>query len=242
MIYYIICAVAGYLIGSIPFGYILVKLRKGVDIRTLGSGNIGATNVGRVIGWPWGILCFLLDAAKGFIPTLYVFFNLSLSPQVMYELSQNDPYTHYSVYFPEAGSAIAIGLGIILGHLFPVYIRFKGGKGVASALGVFSALTSNATMIAFIVWLIFFLALRYISFASIMAAISLPISFAWVTQFEYPRIWEYYYTIPLLATCIFVALLVIIKHIPNIKRLIAGTEPKVRLWGAKPQINTDEHK
>ncbi|MEW6026077.1 MAG: glycerol-3-phosphate acyltransferase, partial [Planctomycetota bacterium] len=72
MMYYIICAVAGYLIGSIPFGYIIVKLKKGIDIRTVGSGNIGATNVARVLGLPWGILCFLLDAAKGFFVTWYI--------------------------------------------------------------------------------------------------------------------------------------------------------------------------
>jgi glycerol-3-phosphate acyltransferase PlsY len=244
MIYYIICAVVGYLIGSIPFGYILVKLIKGIDIRTVGSGNIGATNVGRVLGWPFGIIVFLLDAAKGLFPTLYVMLNLSLSPQVMFKLPQSNPNVFSAVYFPDAGSAISIGLGIILGHLFPIYIRFKGGKGVATALGVFLVLTHFQILPVFIIWLIVFIVFRYVSVASIIAVISLPITFWWKAQYEYPRIWETHFTIPVMIACILATVFVIIRHIPNIKRLIKGTEPKVN-FRKKPQItqiNTYENK
>ncbi|MBI5779921.1 MAG: glycerol-3-phosphate 1-O-acyltransferase PlsY [Planctomycetes bacterium] len=230
--YYIICAVVGYLIGSIPFGYIIVKLRKGIDIRTVGSGNIGATNVVRIAGLPWGILCFLLDAAKGFLPTLYVIYNLTCSPRAEIVVTHGD-FGGCTVI--EMTSGAIIGLSLIIGHLFPVYIRFRGGKGVATALGVFLALTPEATIVSFIIWLVLFSLFRYVSVASIMAAVSLPISFGWITQSKYPirSIWEYYYG--LFIVCIIVAILVIIKHIPNIKRLIKGTEPKVRLWGRKAE-------
>ncbi|MDI6733161.1 MAG: glycerol-3-phosphate 1-O-acyltransferase PlsY [Planctomycetota bacterium] len=237
MIYYIIYAVAGYLIGSIPFGYIIVKLVKGIDIRTVGSGNIGATNVGRIAGWPWGILCFLLDAAKGFIPTFYIVINNDYS-FVLWGISIT--YTSDGVILSNTTIGIPIALGIILGHLFPVYIRFRGGKGVATGLGVFLALFFLPTTGAVVVWLIFLLILRYVSLASIMAVISLPLWFAWMIEVYVPRLWSD--VLPLMIFCIAIAMLVIIKHIPNIKRLIKGTEPKVRLWGNKPQINTDEHR
>jgi glycerol-3-phosphate acyltransferase PlsY len=227
--YYIICAVIGYLIGSIPFGYIIVKLRKGIDIRTVGSGNIGATNVGRVAGLGWGILCFLLDTAKGFFPTALIPYNL--------ELLILGSITNYS---------LAVGLGIIIGHLFPVYIRFRGGKGVATALGVFLVLTYlYPAFAAIVIWLLVFLLFRYVSLASIIAAVSLPISYWLLSNFgsklwgETAKVWK---EPRILVACLLVTLLVIIRHIPNIKRLIKGTEPKVELWGKKPQINTDEHR
>jgi len=241
ILYYLVCAVIGYLIGSIPLGYIIVKLKKGIDIRTVGSGNVGATNVGRIAGWPWGILCFLLDATKGLFPTLYVMLNLSLSPQVMYSMPHSNPHEFSNVYLPMMENAIAIGLGLIIGHLFPIYIRFKGGKGVATALGVFLAITQFLPMIPIIllIWLIFFLLLRYVSLASIMAAIALPIVFWWQSQYNFPRIWEIHFTIPIMGACIVASILVVIKHIPNIKRLIKGTEPKLKLWGKSKDERTE---
>lgn len=216
MIYYIIYAVVGYLIGSIPFGYILVKLIKGIDIRTVGSGSTGATNVARVVGRKWGMLCFLLDLDKGFLPTLAI---LLIHPSLIGTVNIN------------MTDGLSIGLGIIVGHLFPLYLGFRGGKGVATSLGVFWALAFIPTTIAVIIWGLFLILLRYVSLASIIAAISLPISF-WFMANLHPRIWEP----PVMISCILVALLIIIRHIPNIKRLIKGTEPKVRLWGKKEQI------
>ncbi|MFH0889233.1 MAG: glycerol-3-phosphate 1-O-acyltransferase PlsY [Planctomycetota bacterium] len=219
MIYYIIYAVVGYLIGSIPFGYILVKLIKGIDIRTVGSGNTGATNVGRIAGLKWGMLCFLLDLDKGFLPTLAILF---IHPSLIGTVNIN------------MTDGLSIGLGIIVGHLFPLYLGFRGGKGVATSLGVFWALALIPTTIAVIIWGLFFILLRYISLASIIAAISLPISF-WFMANLHPRLWEP----PVMISCILVALLIIIRHIPNIKRLIKGTEPKVKLWGKSKDERTE---
>jgi acyl phosphate:glycerol-3-phosphate acyltransferase len=209
MIYYFIYACVGYLIGSIPFGYIIVKLVKGVDIRTAGSGNIGATNVARVAGLKWGMLCFLLDLDKGFLPTLAI---LLVHPTLVGASNIN------------MTDGLSLGLSIILGHLFPIYLRFKGGKGVATSLGVFLALLFVPTIIALIIWLVFFLALRYVSLASIIAAISLPITF-WFLQGLYPKFNEP----PMMIACLLVAFMVLIKHLPNISRLARGTEPKVDL-------------
>jgi len=228
IIYYPIVAIIGYLIGSIPFGYLLVKLKKGVDVRTLGSGNIGATNVGRVAGWPWGILCFLLDAAKGFIPTVLLPHSIITIFQdvlgIRFCLSWCGTCSEAHTSYPTE-LQVAIGLFIILGHLFPVYIQFKGGKGVATALGVFLVIAPYSLLIALCIWIVFLLVLRYVSLASIMAAISLIISPFFIDNKFGMLKWPSRSYI--IFACIVVAALVIIKHIPNIKRLIKGTEPKV---------------
>lgn len=249
MIYYIIYAVIGYLIGSVPIGYILVKLEKGIDIRTVGSGNIGATNVGRILGLSGGMLCFLLDTAKGFIPTCYIFGSLKyliLSynhwengvPSFLWKVGVRPPDGFGISIAPE----LIIGLCVIIGHLFPVYIRFRGGKGVATALGVFLALTTIPTLVALIIWIVFFLPLGYVSLASIMASISLPLAHLWyftyyMLAYDFNGSMWREYGLPIFTLSIIVSLLVIIKHIPNIKRLIKGTEPKVRLWRTKEQKN-----
>ncbi len=260
--YYIICAIVGYLIGSIPFGYIIVKLKKGIDIRTVGSGNIGATNVGRVIGWPWGILCFLLDAGKGFVSTVLIPY-LILShtypePQRIIRPEGTLPFcgTPYVAYMSERMQvlkelSLLVGLFVIIGHLFPCYLRFKGGKGVATALGVFIFLLPVPTLITVVIWLLFLVTMRYVSLASIMAAVALPLTYYYyLTCYIWPLTsydWFYkpialYLSNYVAAFLVLISLLIIIKHIPNIKRLIKGTEPKVKLWGKKPQINTDEHR
>lgn len=223
MVYYIICAVVGYLIGSIPFGYIIVKLRKGIDIRTVGSGNIGATNVGRVAGWPWGVLCFLFDLAKGYIGTIGLIVIMQ--------------YSFMSVRIMEENGIMVLivlgGLSIILGNIFPIYIKFKGGKGVATGFGVFLFLAFYPALIAFTIWLISFVLFRYVSLASIMASISLLISPFFVHHMElYSKCnatitYEKYKSPIIVVACYIVAIMVILKHIPNIKRLIKGTEPKV---------------
>lgn len=245
MIYYLACAIIGYLIGSIPFGYILVKLKKGVDIRKLGSGNIGATNVARVLGVPWGILCFLLDTAKGYIPTAYIITYHPFYHPIISSYSSNGETTFFSVIWAMSPAfGIPIGVGIIMGHLFPLYLQFRGGKGVATSLGVFMAIVPISTFIAFVIWLIFFVALRYVSVSSIIAAISLPLTSLIIYDYSF-RVQGLmlYRNIYIVITCFIASILIITKHIPNIKRLIAGTEPKVMLWGKKPQTaGTDEHK
>jgi glycerol-3-phosphate acyltransferase PlsY len=249
IVYYLLCISISYLIGSIPFGYILVKLIKRIDIRTVGSGNVGATNVARILGVQFGIICFILDMAKGFICTRYVtgwILPLLEDPglSMMYRFS---PWVRYDDgIFTERyhiSIGLFIGLSAIIGHLFPVYLRFKGGKGVATALGVFLILMPEAVLISLAIGIIFVLILRYISLASIIAAISLPLSYYYAVFSRPLDFWQVYTWkregLPILFFATIIALIVIIKHIPNIKRLIAGTEPKVKLWGAKTQINTD---
>jgi glycerol-3-phosphate acyltransferase PlsY len=230
--YYIICALAGYLIGSIPFGYIIVKLAKGIDIRTVGSGNIGATNVGRVLGWPAGIGCFLLDMSKGISATLLPTIITKLTV-ISTESGPGDTEITLGMIFFLFGGLT--GLFAIIGHLYPVYLKFRGGKGVATALGVFIICSFYPTIIALVIWLVVFFALRYISLASIIAAFSFPFAiyyhyydllsllgfcFGFYTPFKFSElIWYILYLI--------IPILIIVRHIPNIKRLIAGTEPKI---------------
>jgi len=248
--YYIICALVGYLIGSIPFGYIIVKLAKGIDIRTVGSGNIGATNVARVLGLFGGVICFLLDLLKGLIPVIAanILFLLKILPPTDW-CDTNEVCVvilqQYSIFYPSI-----IGLSVILGHLFPVYLRFKGGKGVATALGVFLILAPSSTCIAVIFWILLVLIFRYVSLASILASISLPITY-WFISFQQHLLknandifmtgWISWASdilpwvpfLPIMFMCILAPILIIIRHIPNIKRLITGTEPKVNFKRSK---------
>lgn len=182
-----------YLVGSIPFSYIAVKLVKGVDIRTVGSRNSGATNAGRVLGL-WGFfVVFLLDMMKSFLPLLILkTYNYSLNHLIL-----------FSVF-------------LILGHTYTIFLRFKGGKGVATGVGIFLALSPKSLGIALIVFLIFLGLFKMVSLSSVCAAITIAIAVS-VIEAE-PSI--KYFTI-------FVALFVILKHKENIKRIIKKTEPKI---------------
>jgi acyl phosphate:glycerol-3-phosphate acyltransferase len=188
----------GYLLGSIPFGYLLVRATGGGDIRFQGSGNIGATNVARAAGWSAGVLTLLLDAAKGF-------FAVWLSGRF-------------------SGGNIRImvyaGLAAIIGHVFPVWLRFSGGKGVATALGVFVAICWPAAAAGVVLFLLVFSFWRYVSLASISAAAALPLL---VYLLYAPG-----HAPPTAVTfsTLLAAALVIIKHRDNIERLLAGTEPR----------------
>lgn len=214
--YYIICAVIGYLIGSIPFGYIIVKVAKGIDIRTVGSGNIGATNVARVMGWPAGLLVFILDATKGIGAILL---SSILMKSLEIDINLKKEIYHSAYYLWSIG-----GLSAIIGHLFPIWLKFRGGKGVATTLGVFFFLMLPLNSIPFIivlcVWIGLFILFKYVSLSSIGAMITMPVAFLISTKTLQPVILIF----------LLIAFLVIIKHISNIKRLINGTEPKVNLW------------
>lgn len=239
MIYYIIlCAIIGYLIGSIPFGYIIVRMVKGLDIRTLGSGNIGATNVGRVAGFWYGVLCFILDLNKGFLGALSPFiFSVQLYGKEWLGINTDIQ----SVLEP---SFIVSGFFAIIGHFFPLYIGFKGGKGVATAMGVFILLAPSPLLIAVIIWLAVLILSRYVSLASIAASFGLAAA-SFVID-------EYYFlhtekglqsSSPIIIfICCIMGALVILRHKQNIKRLINGTEPKVKLWKREPRMDTNEHK
>lgn len=189
MIYILIPA--AYLLGAVPFGLLIAK-SKGVDIRREGSGNIGATNVFRVIGKGWGICTFILDALKGFIPAF--FFPI---------LAKADPA--YGVLF---------GFAAILGHSFPVYLKFKGGKGVATSAGMLLGVAPLAVAVGFVCWVISMVISRYVSLSSIIAAVAVAIT-AWIE----PN------TVLLVDAALTVlSVLVIWLHRANIRRLINGTE------------------
>ncbi|MDD5727843.1 MAG: glycerol-3-phosphate 1-O-acyltransferase PlsY [Victivallales bacterium] len=204
----ILIALASYLIGAIPWGYLIGK-RHGVDIRTLGSRNIGATNVTRVIGKWNGRLCFLLDFLKGFIPVLAVTFLLR----------GNFIRDEYQI------SQMLAALCAVLGHMFPVYLWFRGGKGVSTAAGALLALAPYSFAVAGAVWAVVYLISRYVSLASIAAAAVLPVTATFIYFFKndlYPR------SPYVLAFLYLLAVLAILRHTSNIKRLLNGTENRFR--------------
>jgi len=192
---------ASYLLGSIPFGILMAKLFGGGDIRRAGSGNIGATNVARVVGPLAGILTLLLDAAKGG-------FAVWLAARWMHG---------------EALAMVLAGLFAMLGHCFPVWLRFRGGKGVATAAGVFLALCPAAMLAATILFLLVVGFWRYVSLGSIAAAAAIPllIYLLWAPHFAPPQ--------SVTLTSLAIAGLVIHQHRGNIARLARGEEPKFSL-------------
>ncbi len=191
---YLISFLAGFFSGAIPFGFIISKL-KGIDIRKKGSGNIGFTNVFRVVGKPQGIAVLILDVSKGLLPVLLL--------------------GRYCGYY----YGMVAGISAILGHMFTPFLRFKGGKGVATGLGVFIGLAPFSALFSFFVWLLIVLISRYVSLGSVTAAVALPL-FLYFSRF----LVRDEYNIFLEILTILVCLLVIVLHRTNIKRLIQGKE------------------
>ena len=187
-----------YILGSIPTSYILGKKIKGIDIRNFGSGNVGATNALRVLGTKFGILALILDMAKGAIPVFI------------------GKYFGFSDIW-----LIAIALTAILGHIFTIFLKFKGGKGVATSAGVFIALTPAPIAIALLVFIIIVWITKYVSLGSILAAITL------FTVELIVNVRNGFQEKEILALITVVALFIIIKHKSNIQRLIAGNENKI---------------
>jgi glycerol-3-phosphate acyltransferase PlsY len=214
---YIVVAVAAYLLGSIPFGYLLVRIFRGQDIRQTGSGNIGATNVARSGAKGLGIATLVLDALKGALAVGLAAF-LAASKFNFCE----DPFPWFCAD-PLRLMATA-ALFAVLGHVFPVWLKFKGGKGVATALGVFCVLFPKAILLALAVFIIVVALTRYVSLGSILGAIAFPVA-AYFTQ-------ETDWLSLLLASS--VSLIVILKHHQNIRRLLAGTEN--RFGAGKSQV------
>ena len=198
--------ISAYLIGAIPFG-LLIGFLNGKDVRKEGSCNIGATNVTRVVGKWWGKLCFLCDFLKGFLPVFAVM-QLCLDPG-----SEPGP----------AGWLIALtAVAAVLGHVFPVYLGFKGGKGVSTAAGAALALCPLAVVIAGAVWVIVFFLSRYVSLASLAAALALPLS-AWLLGYSGAvKNFRPAFGIVLIVF----ALLAFWRHRSNIVRLLNGTESR----------------
>jgi glycerol-3-phosphate acyltransferase PlsY len=218
-----LCPLVAFLLGSIPFGLIIAKI-KGVNIREHGSGNIGATNVLRVVGKKYGIACLLLDALKGLVPTVIA---ISL---IRFHGIQN-PMT-LSGLLPHAGEfpmltaqafQVITGLFAVLGHNYSPWVGFKGGKGIATSAGVLIALMPAAIVILAAVWALVFAVTRYVSLASIVAAAALPLVTLWGSWFH-GKIQDGTWNKPLFLFSLTLAILAIWKHRSNIQRLLAGTE------------------
>ena len=203
---YILTVLIAYLLGSIPTGFLVAKAR-GVDIRTVGSGNIGATNVFRILGKAAGVFVLVVDAAKGWLAVFVVAKLVS------------------GWFYPEPGSPalewfrLCAGIAAILGHNYTCWLHFKGGKGIATSAGVLVALVPKPLLVVLAIWIIIFALSRYVSLASILAAFSLPFA-----------AWAFGETRTIIFVTAALSALAIYKHKANIQRLINGTENRI---GAK---------
>ena len=202
MLPYFIAALAAYLIGSIPFGY-LAGLSRGVDIRTVGSGNIGATNVFRTFGKKLGIATFVLDVFKGIAATCVI-------PQGVW-LSLGIGGT-----VPLAAEMFG-AVAVLVGHSFPLFLNFKGGKGVATGLGIAIGVAPYSALLGLLVWLGFFISTRYVSVGSIAAALAVGGGVWFLDNARDPK-----NLVPAIISVL--AVLIIVKHRANIKRLLNGNE------------------
>ena len=208
MVWFLLSILVSFLLGSIPFGFILGKVSKGIDIRRYGSSNVGATNVFRIAGKVPGVLTLLLDILKGagtvYIGWVFSSQAMSISPDIF---------------------RLSSGLSGICGHLWTPFLRFKGGKGVATSLGVliglcrFMKVFYIILIVVLIVWVVAFLLSRRISIGSISASVALPVIMAVFSSGP-----NYIYFV---VFTIIVCMLIILKHRPNIKRIVAGEERKV---------------
>jgi len=208
-VFFPLAIIASYLLGSIPFGLLIAKAH-GKDLRSIGSGNIGATNVSRALGRKWAYFCFVLDVLKGLIPMLATML-----------IAEPDSILTLWLW-------LAVGCAAILGHIFPIYVKFKGGKGVATSFGVALGLWPYYTIcviFAAVVWVVIVLIWRYVSLASIAASVTFPLvlttAIILVPGWDIAKLW------PILITAVAIPVMVIIRHRENIKRLLAGTESKI---------------
>lgn len=192
-------ALVAYLVGSVPTGYVLARLKR-VDVRTVGSGNIGATNVARTAGKGLGIATLVFDVAKGALPVLVA---AALAPEI-----------HAGAGFATALQCVA-ALGAVVGHVFSIALRFRGGKGVATALGAIAALDPSVLWAPLVVFAIAFALSRRVSLGSILAAASAPLAALLMGSSSL-----------VVLTLVLIAAIIIARHRENIRRLQAGTEPR----------------
>ena len=183
----------GYLSGSLIFGELIAKA-KGIDLRSVGSGNVGATNVSRALGKKFGAVVFLLDMLKGLIPTALA----------------------VTLKAPESLTVSLVGTAAVLGHMFPVFHRFQGGKGVATAFGVVLGISWKPALILIILWAMALYITRFVSVASMLSSLSAIIVFL---ALDYPP--------NIILMALIISALIVFKHRSNIQRLISGEEPKI---------------
>ena len=203
--------VIAYVVGSIPFSYLVVKLFAGADIRQLGSRNVGATNVARTFGKLPGIIALILDAAKGYAVVAIARW-LTGRPEWPLPIGSDPSPLHSQAFWVTLCALIAVAA-----HMFPVWLRFHGGKGVATAAGAFLALDPTAIAAGLIVFLIVLLSTRFVSLASILATASIPVFLRFLTHAPF-------WTINI---SIVIAILIIVKHHSNVARLTQGTERRM---------------
>ena len=205
MVTFILIALLSYLMGSVPAGYIAGRFA-GIDIRRVGSGNIGATNVLRVLGKPYGYAVFLFDFCKGVgaVRVSILIINAAHPGNQESELV-----------------GIMAGVLCVLGHTYPVWLGFKGGKGVATSAGVLFGLMPPAALTVLAVWFVTFQATKYVSVASIVAAVALPVTTAVMVRFEKAGM-------PLVYFSACLAVVIVWRHRSNVSRLMKGTEPSFR--------------
>lgn len=189
-----------YLLGSIPFGLVLVRMFKGIDLRTQGSGNIGATNAMRSGGKPLGYAVFACDVLKGFAPVFW------LAPA----MAISDPR--------QLSLQVVTGALAVLGHCFPLYLLFRGGKAVSTGCGALLALDWRIALVGGVIWVVALFGLRYTGLASILMGLSFPLA---ALVFGAPA------NGPLVGGATLLALLIVMRHRSNIQRMLAGAEPKI---------------
>jgi len=194
----VLWSLAAYLLGATPTSYLAGKLGRGIDLREHGSKNLGATNVYRILGWKYAIPVALFDIAKGAIPVLLF---------ARWAGAEDRPWL-----------PVVLGGAAVLGHMFSPYVRFKGGKGVATAAGMFLALAPVALLLAIPVWALCLWLTGYVSLSSIVAALSVP-AWVWLTTPDSPYVFW---------ASVALAVLIVFAHRRNIGRLIAGTENRFR--------------
>ncbi len=212
----VLATLGAYLIGSIPFGFLIARSVRGIDIREHGSGNIGATNVSRVVGGKWGLAVLVLDALKGGLPVW-------LLPMLLL----SGPCTHTSVL---------CGLATIVGHMYPCWLKLRGGKGVATALGVIVVLAPSAIGIAVLVFALTMLLFRRVALSSMSAALAFAV---WQTATTWPESfsstqWS------LGVFSIAVPLLIVFRHRSNLARLLRGEEPRFHFARSEAALDSEE--
>lgn len=224
MLSFVLALLLSFALGSINLSVWLGKKMKGVDIRELGSGNAGTTNTFRLLGWKAGSITAIIDILKGFVSAKYV----SL-------IAINDPSLPHSVvgWNTDAWIVIMCGLFSVLGHMFPPQMGFKGGKGVITAAGMLFAVEPYSISLALVVFILTMFSSRYVSLASIIATISYPVFLGSYKYVLHYRLDPSFFIFSLVTSAA-----IVIKHIPNIKRLMAGTENRVRSFApAKGWLN-----
>jgi glycerol-3-phosphate acyltransferase PlsY len=217
-----LAVLGAYLLGSVPFGLVLAKRVKGVDLREFGSRNIGATNASRAMGRKWGLVVFALDFLKGWAPVYCAKFVVPDDEQLQLLLK------------------IACGTAAVLGHCYSIYLGFKGGKGVATGCGAIVAISFSVFMCGGAVWLIVRYTTRYAGLASIMMGFAFPIAAAFLP--DRAMLMDKLMLLPntrhqLVVAASLLTFLILMRHRPNIRRMLEGSEPRV---GEKPRSSSDE--